>query len=85
MCMASSPSRKSDVMVGAHDSFHFFLFLSVEHKASSSVKVKMGEEVLNVRRKRRKYEIVLSESEKRKGPEKIVSSSGNMKEPTWTQ
>lgn len=26
--MASSPSRKSDVMVGAHDSSHFFLFLS---------------------------------------------------------
>lgn len=81
--MASSPSRKSDVMVGAHGSSHFFLFFSVEHKASSSVKVRMGEEVLNVRRE--KYEIVLSESEKRKGPEKIVSSSGSMKEPTWTQ
>lgn len=27
-CMASSPSRKSDMLVGAHDSSHFFLFLS---------------------------------------------------------
>ena len=45
--MAVGTSGKRHVKTGAHGSSHFSIF-SVEHKARSSEKVRMGKAVLNV-------------------------------------